>query len=116
MAGLGRGQEVVHEVDVAHQGRVPERRVDRVGLPAADQRTRVASPKVCDLLAAGLDRAGTQGGDAAAQRVQNVDRQLLARGGREIVEGGTGGIPGQSLDLRQRRGTCTCGAWACCCA
>jgi hypothetical protein len=106
MAGLVRGQEVVHEVDVAHQGGVPERRVDRVGLPAADQHTRAASPEVGDLLAAGLNRASAQGGDAAAQRVQNVDQQELSPASRELVEGGTGGIPGQGLHVRPRRGAC----------
>jgi hypothetical protein len=44
-----------------------------------DQRTRASSAKVGDLVAAGLNRANIQRGDAAAERVQDVDRQLLAQ-------------------------------------
>ena len=99
MAGLGRRQEIVHEVDVAHQRGVPERREDRVGLAAADQRARAVAAEIRDLRAAGLDRAGAQGGDTAAERIQNVDRQLLARLRREIGERGASGIFGEGFDL-----------------
>jgi hypothetical protein len=74
MACFGLGQEVVHDVDVAHERGVPERSVDWVRLPTADQRRRADATKFCNLLATGLNRAGTKGGDAAAQRIQYVNR------------------------------------------
>ena len=86
MAGFGLGQEVVHEIDVAHECGVPERGVDRVRLSTADQRARAGAAELRNLLATGLNRAGAQGGDAAAQRIQDVNRQLLARLRREVVE------------------------------
>ena len=99
MAGLGRRQEIVHEVDVAHQRGVPERCEDWVGVAPADQRARAVAAEIRDLCAAGLDRAGTQGGDTATERVQNVYRQLLARLRREIGERGASGIFGEGFDL-----------------
>jgi hypothetical protein len=74
MAGLGRGQEVVHEIDVSHQGGVPERRVHRIGVAAADQGTWPGGTEVRDLLPALLDGGRPQGGDAAPERVKDVDR------------------------------------------
>jgi hypothetical protein len=78
VAGLGGSQEAVHEVDVAHQGGVPEGRVDGTRLPATNERTRSTSPEVGDLLPTRGHRASAQSGDAAAQRVQNMDRELGA--------------------------------------
>jgi hypothetical protein len=73
------------ERDIPQRG-MPERRVDRIGLAAADQRTRAVATEIRDLRATGFDRACAQGGDTAAERVQNVHRQLLARLRREIGE------------------------------
>ena len=53
MAGLGRGEEVVHETDVAHQCGVPECRVDGICWPAADQRARASAAEFRDLLTTG---------------------------------------------------------------
>src|SRR5271156_471314 len=99
MAGLRLCEEVVHEIDIAHQGGVPERSVDWVRRSAADQRVRTGAPAFCDLLATGLDRAGTQCGDGAAPCVQDVDWQLPAGFGREVGKGSAGGILGESFDL-----------------
>ena len=96
-------KEVVHEIDIAHQCGVPERSVDRVRLSAADQRARAGAAELCDLLATGLNRAGAQGGNAAAQRVQDVNRQLLARLRREVGELSAGGVPGEGFDLSHDR-------------
>jgi hypothetical protein len=57
---------------------MPERRVDRIGLAAADQWTGAVATEIRDLRATGFDRACAQGRDTAAERVQNVHRQLLA--------------------------------------
>ncbi len=43
--------------------------------------------------------AGTQGGNTATERVQNVYRQLLARLRREIGERGASGIFGEGFHL-----------------
>jgi len=99
MAGLGRRQEIVHEVDVAHQRGVPERCEDWVGVAPADQRARAVAAEIRDLCAAGLDRTCAQGRDTAAEGVQDVDRQLLARLRREIGERGASGIFGEGFDL-----------------
>ena len=99
MAGLGLRKEVVHEIDIAHECGVPERGVDRVSLPATNQRGRAGAAELRDLLATGLDRAGSQGGDAAAQRVKDMDWQLPARFGREVGESSAGGILGESFRL-----------------
>src|SRR5271170_2924820 len=77
VAGFGLGQEVVHEIDITYECRVPKRRVERVGAPAADQRTRTGPPELGHLLAASLDRACAEGSDAATQGVEDVNRQLL---------------------------------------
>src|SRR5580704_16992414 len=98
MAGLGLRKEVVHEIDIAHECGVPERSIDRVRLSAADQRARAGAAELRDLLATGLDRAGPQGGDAAAQRVQNMDWQLPARFGREVGKRSAGGILRETFD------------------
>jgi hypothetical protein len=71
VAGFGWGQEVVHEIDVAHERGVPAGRVDRVRLSAADQRAAAGAAELGDLLATGLDRPRAKGSDAAAQRVQD---------------------------------------------
>jgi hypothetical protein len=60
---------------------VPERGVDRIGPAAADQRGAVTAAELFDLVAARVDRDGAQGRDTAGQRVEDVDRQLLARVG-----------------------------------
>src|ERR1700730_16382773 len=99
MAGFGLGQEVVHEINVAHECGVPERSVDRVRLSTTDQRGRACTTKLCDLCATSLNRTTPKRGDAAAQRIQDVNRQLLARLGREVVEFGASGVPGESFDL-----------------
>ena len=57
--------------------------------------------EIRDLRATGSDRACAQGGDTAAERVQNVNRQLLARLRREIGERGASGIFGEGFDLGQ---------------
>jgi hypothetical protein len=103
VACFGGRQEIIHEVDVSHERRMPERGIDWICLSASDQRTRTSPAKVGDLRAAGLDRAGAQGRDAAAQRVQNVDRQLLARLCRKIRERSAGGVLGEGLNLGHRR-------------
>jgi hypothetical protein len=100
VAGLGRGEEVVHEVHVADQHGVPERGVDRVGLAAADQGGAVAAAEVPDLVAACVDRAGARGREAAGQAVQDVDGQLPARLGGQVFEAGASGVAGERLDLR----------------
>ncbi len=79
MASLALREEVVHEVNVAHQCGVPESCVDRVRLAAADQRTRATATEIRDLRLTRQDRASAQGGNGAAERIQNVDGQLLAR-------------------------------------
>jgi hypothetical protein len=55
------------------------------------------------LRAAGVDRAGAQGRDRATERVENVDRQLLARLRREIGERGASGVFGEGFDLGSLR-------------
>src|SRR5580698_7000045 len=99
MAGFALGQEVVHDIDIAHECGVPERGVNRVRPSTADQRARAGATKLCNLLATSLNRAGPEGGDAAAQRIQDVNRQLLPRLRREVVEFGASGVPGESFDL-----------------
>src|SRR5271170_4785395 len=78
VAGFGLGQEVVHEIDIAYERRVPKRRVERIGAPAADERTRTGPPELGHLLAASIDRARAEGGDAATQGIENMYRQLRA--------------------------------------
>src|ERR1700733_1736357 len=58
VSGFSLGQNVVHEIDVAHEYGVPERRVNGVRLPAADQHTWAATAELCNLLATGLNGAG----------------------------------------------------------
>ena len=100
VARLGRREEVVHEVHVADQHRVPERGVDRVGLAAADQGGALAAAELGDLVAARVDRAGARGREAAGKTVKDVDRQLPARLGGQVFEAGPGGVPRERLDLR----------------
>src|ERR1700688_2575259 len=54
MAGVVLGQEVVHEINVAHACGVPERGVDRVRPSTADQCARAGATKLCNLLATSL--------------------------------------------------------------
>src|ERR1700679_109285 len=77
VAGFGLGQEVVHEIDIAYECCVPKRRVERVGAPAADERAWTGATELRDLLTTSLDRAGAEGGDAATEGVEDVNRQLL---------------------------------------
>src|SRR5271170_6018390 len=77
VAGFGLGQKVVHEIDIAYECRVPKRRVERVGAPAAYERTRTGPPELGHLLATSLDRASAEGGVAASEGVEDVNRQLL---------------------------------------
>jgi len=76
MAGLGRCQEIGHEVDVVHQSRVPESRIDGIRCAPADERARTGTAEIRHLGSTGLDRASAQGSNATAERVQNLDRQL----------------------------------------
>src|SRR5580704_1543786 len=99
MARLGLRKEVVHEIDIAHECCVPERGVDRVRLSAANERGRTCATELRDLLAAGLYRTGSQSGDAAAQRIKNMDWQLLARLGREVGKSSAGCILRETFDL-----------------
>src|SRR5580658_5019184 len=46
VSGFSLGKNVVHEIDVAHQYCVPERRVNGVRLPAADQRSWAATAEL----------------------------------------------------------------------
>ena len=78
VARLGRRQEVVHEVHITNEDGVPERGVHRIGLAAADQRQPVTTAEIPDLVAAGADRAGSEGRDGARQAVEDVDVKLLA--------------------------------------
>src|ERR1700689_4531582 len=80
------GQKVVHEIDITHERGMPERCVDWVRLSSANKRRWAAATELGDLLPTGLDRISAEGGDATAQRVQDVDWQLPARLGREIGE------------------------------
>src|SRR5580658_5881541 len=100
VARLGRREEVVHEVHVTDEHGVPERRVDGIGLAAADQRHPVTTAEVADLVAAGADRAGSEGRDGARQAVQDMDRKLRPRLGRQVVERGPRRVAGERLHLR----------------
>src|SRR6202167_5311266 len=91
---FGWCKKIVHEIDVADECRMPERCVDRVGLSPADQGRGAGTAELRDLRATCLDRARAQCGNAASQRVQDVNWQLPARFGREVGEGSTGGILG----------------------
>src|ERR1700683_5152295 len=103
MARLGLRKEVVHEIDVAHERGMPERSIDRARLSATDERARAGAAELRNLRATRLDRAGPEGGDAAAQRVQNMDWQLLARFGREVCKRSAGGILRETFDLSHHR-------------
>jgi hypothetical protein len=65
MAGFGLSKEVIHEIDITHECRVPEGSVDRVCFSAADQRAWTCATELGDLLVTGLNRASAQGGNAA---------------------------------------------------
>jgi hypothetical protein len=83
---------------------VPERGVDGIGRAAADQRHPVTTAEVPDLVAARPDRAGSQGRDGARQAVQDMDRKLRPRPGRQVVERGPRRIAGERLRLRLMAG------------
>jgi len=51
---------------------VPERSVNWVRLSTTDQRGRAGAAKFCNLFATGPNGAGPKGGNAAAQRIQDV--------------------------------------------
>jgi hypothetical protein len=77
---------------------VPERSVDRVRVSTTDPRGLDSATKLYNLFAICLKKGRPQR-DAAAQRIQDVNWQLLGRLGREIVEFGASGVPGESFHL-----------------
>ena len=86
VASLRRREEVVHEIDVADQHRVPERGVDRVRLTAADKRDPVTTAELIDLISTRVHWTSAQRRDAAGERVEDMHRQLLARLARQVTK------------------------------
>src|SRR5580658_7443994 len=99
VTGFGLGQEVVHEIDVTNERGVPERRVEWICAAAADERAWTGATELRNLLATGPDRARAEGGDAAPQGVEDVNRQLRTRLARQGAEVGASGIFGESFNL-----------------
>ena len=94
-ASLGVASRAASQVRGRHRG-VPERSVDRVGVSTTDPRGPDSATKLYNLFAICLKKGRPDGGYASAQRIQDVNRQLLARLGRETVEFGASGVPGES--------------------
>ena len=97
-ASLGVASRAASQVRGRHRG-VPERSVDRVGVSTTDPRGPDSATKLYNLFAICLKKGRPDGGYASAQRIQDVNRQLLARLGRETVEFGASGVPGESFHL-----------------
>jgi hypothetical protein len=96
-ASLGVASRAASQVRGRHRG-VPERSVDRVRVSTTDPRGPDSATKLYNLFAICLKKGRPQR-DAAAQRIQDVNWQLLGRLGREIVEFGASGVPGESFHL-----------------
>ena len=80
MAGLAGGEVGVVEVEVANERPVVEGGAVGRSLTVADQRAARVSTKVFELCANRTDRRRIERAKRTAERVENADLQLFARG------------------------------------
>src|ERR1700683_2184830 len=85
-AGIVRGmaqpaarEVAVHEIDIADESRIVERRVDEIGAATSDQRaTAAGTTELLSLCAARLDRRRAEGIDGARHCIEDADLESLA--------------------------------------
>jgi hypothetical protein len=85
MAGLAGREVGVVEVEVADERPVVERGPVRGRPAAADQGAERAAAEICDLGADRADGRRVERAKGAAERVEDADLQLFARGAGEVV-------------------------------
>jgi hypothetical protein len=98
-ASLGVASRAARQVRGRHRG-VPEACVvDRVRVSTTDFARAQHRHQTLQTVRDRPEEGRPGGGYASAQRIQDVNRQLLARLGRETVEFGASGVPGESFHL-----------------
>src|SRR5580698_3510214 len=79
MAQSAAREVAVHEIDIADECRIVERRVDGIGASAADQRTTATgATDLLSLRAARLDRWRAKGVDGARHCIEDAHLESLA--------------------------------------
>jgi len=85
MAQPAAREIAVHEIDIADQRRIVERRVDGIGAATADQRaTAAGATELLSLRAARLDRWRAEGIDGTRHCIEDAYLESLAPLGSQI--------------------------------